>query len=359
MGGVVVDTGCLIIGGGVSGLALAALLEAQRRDWRLFEAQDDLGGRVRSPEIAGGRFDLGPAWFWPGQPRIAALTRHHALPVFEQFCQGDAVFQRRDGAVERHRGFAPMRGALRISGGMGALIEALARDLPAHKITRAQPVKALRRTADGIIATHAGGAIGARQVVLAVPPRVAAQSIAFTPALDRPVLEAMRAIPTWMAGQAKILAVYDTPHWRNAGLSGDGMSEHGPMVELHDASVEQGGPYALFGFVGVPPDIRARHHDQVIALALAQLEAMFGPQMAQPLAIRMMDWAQVPEICTPLDHAPAGHHPSYGVPRALRGLWGGALELGSSETAASFGGYLEGALEAAERVATQVQGAQG
>lgn len=351
------DTDILIIGGGLSGIALAALLEKQGRDWRLIEAQGDLGGRIQSPMIAGGRFDLGPAWFWPGQPRMAALTQHHALQVFEQFSQGAAVFQGRDGSVQRHQGFAAMQGSFRVAGGMRALIDVLARDLPAQNIMTGRAVTALRHTASGIIATHLDGAITARQVVLAVPPRVAARTIAFTPELGRAAMDAMRAIPTWMAGQAKIIAVYDEPHWRRAGLSGDGMSQQGPMVEIHDASVIAGGPYALFGFVGVAPDIRARHHDEMIALALAQLQKMFGPGMAQPLSIRMMDWAQVPQISTPWDHAPSGHHPAYGLPAALRTLWGGALDFGSTETAREFGGYLEGALEAAESVANRLTGA--
>jgi monoamine oxidase len=171
-------------------------------------------------------------------------------------------------------------------------------------------------------------------------------------------MDAARAIPTWMAGQAKIVAVYDEPHWRKAGLSGEGMSQQGPMVEIHDASPVDGGPYALFGFVGVPPNIRARHHDEVVALALKQLQAMFGPDMAHPLSIRMMDWAQVPQIAAPLDQAPSGHHPAYGLPLALSDLWDKALIFGSTETAQDFGGYLEGALEAAERVADRLKGEQ-
>jgi len=353
------DTDILIIGGGLSGLALAALLDRQGRDWRLVEAQDDLGGRIASPLIAGGRFDLGPAWFWPGQPRMAALAQGLGLEVFDQYSQGDAMFQARDGSVQRHQGFGAMQGSLRVAGGMGALIAGLARDLPAQNISTGRAITALRHVDDGISATHTDGAITARQVVLALPPRVAALSIGFLPELGRPALDALRAIPTWMAGQAKIIAVYNEPHWRKAGLSGDAMSQQGPMLEIHDASVIEGGPYALFGFVGVPPDLRARHHDEVVALALAQLQAMFGPSMAEPLAIRMMDWAQVPQITTALDYVPTGQHPAYGVPVALRDLWGGALMFGSTETAHQFGGYLEGALEAAERVAAALNGGQG
>ena len=358
MGGNRMDTDILIIGGGLAGVALANFVAKQGRDWLLVEAQDGLGGRIKSPLIAGAQFDLGPAWFWPGQPRMAALTGQLGLRVYEQYCQGAAVFQGSDGSVHVHQGYTPMQGSLRVMDGMGALIDGLARDLPAQNILTGKLVTGLRKTESGIVAAHADQAITARQVVLAMPPRVAAQTIAFAPELGREAMDALRAIPTWMAGQAKIIAVYDEPHWRKAGLSGTAASQKGPMVEIHDASPIDGGPYALFGFVGVPPDIRAKHHDELIALAVAQLQAMFGPDMATPLSIRIMDWAQVPQISTPLDLAPSGHHPSYGLPVALRSLWGGALTFGSTETAGDFGGYLEGALEAAERVAAGLTGKQ-
>lgn len=353
------DSDILIIGGGLAGVALADHLERQGRDWLLVEAQDSLGGRILSPSISGARFDLGPTWFWPGQPRMAALTERLKLRVFEQFSQGASVFQARDGSVQVHRGYGTMQGSLRVGGGMGALIDGLTHGLPGHRLMTGRAVTALRQTTDGLQATCADHPITARQVVLALPPRVAVQTIALDPGLTDAAQQAARAIPTWMAGQAKIIAVYDEPHWRKAGLSGDGMSQKGPMVEIHDASPDEGGPYALFGFVGVPPGIRADHPDEVIALALAQLQAMFGPQMAQPMAMRMADWARLPQIATPLDYAASGHHPAYGLPPALRGLWGGALSLGSTEVAETFGGYLEGALEAAERIAARFGAGQG
>jgi len=307
MGGNLMNIDILIIGGGLAGIALADRVERPGRDWLLAEAQSDMGGRIMSPMIAGALFDLGPTWFWPGQPRMAALTERLHLRVFEQYSQGAAVFQARDGSVQGHRGLATMQGSLRVAGGMAALIDGLGRGLPGPNIMTGRAVTALRQTRYGISATCGDGSITARQVVLAVPPRGAVQTIAFAPGLTVVAHEVARAIPTWMAGQAKIIAVYDEPHWRKAGLSGDAMSQKGPMVELHDASPIDGGPYALFGFVGVPPDIRVRHEAEVIALALAQLQAMFGPRMAEPLSIRMTDWARVPQIATALDHT---QHPA-------------------------------------------------
>ncbi|CAM3538542.1 phytoene desaturase family protein [Occultella aeris] len=52
-----------IVGGGISGLATAALLAADGHEVELFEARDDLGGRAGSWSAGGFRFDTGPSWY--------------------------------------------------------------------------------------------------------------------------------------------------------------------------------------------------------------------------------------------------------------------------------------------------------
>lgn len=53
----------VVIGGGFSGLATAALLGQQGWDVLLFEKQQELGGRARVFKKKGFRFDMGPSWY--------------------------------------------------------------------------------------------------------------------------------------------------------------------------------------------------------------------------------------------------------------------------------------------------------
>ena len=286
---------------------------------------------------------------------MAALARRFSLPVFEQFSTGDLMLQDQSGAIQRGRGFASMQGSYRLAGGMQSLTDALASEIDATNVLLETSVLSLTASDGGITAALSDGRrVNAKRVALAVPPRVIAETITFEPKLDAAQLSTMQNIPTWMAGQAKIVASYDQPYWRYAGLSGDAMSHRGPMVEIHDASPDKGGPYALFGFVGVPADVREVHGDEIKRLALAQLIALFGAELARPLDLVLQDWATLPEIARPGDRAGLHSHPSYGLPSNLRGLWEGALLLTSTETAQGFGGFLEGALEAAERTATNI-----
>jgi monoamine oxidase len=343
-------TDVLIVGGGLAGLALADQLEARGQDWLLVEAQETFGGRIQSPLLAGACFDVGPAWFWPGQHRMEALTHRFGLQTFEQFSKGDRLYQDSGGTVQKNRGYASMEGALRVAGGMGQVVTALLGALPAERVMAAAAVTALHWTGRHIVATSAKGHIEANRVVLAVPPRIAAETIRFTPSLPEGALKAALSIPTWMAGQAKFVAVYDRPYWRDAGYSGDAISQKGPMVEIHDASPAVEGPYALFGFVGWPPEVRAKYRAGTIAHALLQLQDMFGAALGQPLATQLMDWAKVATVATVRDRAGPTGHPAYGLPPDLTGLWDGCLHFGSTETAQGHGGYLEGALEASERL---------
>ncbi len=341
------DMKTLIVGGGLSGLALAERLEAQGHNYLLVEARTRFGGRIMTHHQDDGYFDMGPAWFWPGQPRIAALIERLNLQKFNQFADGVLTYEDEQGRVQRGQGFSSMEGSWRLSGGMDALTNALSDRIPVHRKRLHTPVVKIETAQGRSTATFSNGAeMTADQVVLALPPRVAAQ-IEFSPALPASTIQAMKGIATWMAGQAKAVAVYDTPFWRKDGLSGDAMSRKGPMVEIHDASPVEGGPYALFGFIGVPPQGRA-DEDLLLRHLRAQLSQLFGPQAAEPKRLYLKDWAFDQYTSTEADKAPLYTHPTYGLPHEMTELWNNKLHFAGTEVAPTFGGYIEGALEAAE-----------
>lgn len=57
------DGPVVVVGGGISGLATAALLAREGREVTLVEATDDVGGRAGSWSAGGFRFDTGPSWY--------------------------------------------------------------------------------------------------------------------------------------------------------------------------------------------------------------------------------------------------------------------------------------------------------
>src|SRR5271154_764180 len=127
-----------IIGGGLSGVALARALRRQGRDVALFEARPRLGGRLLSGTCAktGMALDLGPTWCWPEtQPLIKQLIADLGLVDFPQRDQGTVLHLRdADKRPDLIEGKAFHNGARRVEGGMARLVDALAKDLPSDHL---------------------------------------------------------------------------------------------------------------------------------------------------------------------------------------------------------------------------------
>lgn len=339
----------IIIGAGMSGLSAAAKLAEHGHKALVLEARDRIGGRITSLEVNAQAYELGPSWIWPGQPLVAAALAKYAITPFPQYAQGTLLYQQADGQIDRHPGLAPMANALRIPGGPSALIEAFAKTLAPDQIQLHHQLTALHLEGDEIrlFLESPDGPIflTAKQVALAVPPRLCAR-LHFSPALPAPLAGFLTHTPTWMAGHAKFTAVYDTPFWREAGLSGDAMSRRGPLAEIHDISPAEGGPYALFGFMGLDAQTRKDMGTRRLTeAALEQLGDIFGPSAQTPLEAKLMDWSGEPFTATPADMAPLTGHPAYGLPPIHDTPWTDKLHFISAETAHENGGLIEGALQ--------------
>ena len=352
----------VIIGSGISGLAAAWLLQTADFKVVLLEARERTGGRVltldnqgTSNSGLGAQCDMGPSWFWQGQPLIAGLLKKFGIGHHEQFSNGQILFQSPDGVVQQLDEPSPMTGAFRISGGIGRLTEAIASRLAPGTIQLQHAARAIRLIdpAESTIEVHCDTPTGAHtistnQVVLAIPPRLAAQ-IEFAPELPPESQQQLERTPTWMAGHAKFFAVYRTPFWREVGLCGTAISHKGPLTEIHDASPNSGDCYSLFGFAGLPPEAREKlGPEKFIELATRQLVELFGDQAGNPESVCYQDWSQEDFTASQSDRVPQTRHPQYGLTLKMGVQWQDRLNLISSETSYNNGGLIEGALEAAQ-----------
>ena len=152
--------------------------------------------------LSQGGYDLGPSWIWPHNHRMLALIERLGLTTFAQHTIGRLVFEDAVGRVRRDLEFATMGGALRVAGGLARVTDALASGL-GDRLRLACRVHRVIEEADGVSVLMAEGGLRARQVILALPPRLVA-------GLGVAVPDA----PTWMAGHAKLVATYPTSFWR-------------------------------------------------------------------------------------------------------------------------------------------------
>lgn len=357
-----------IVGAGLSGLYAAYLLEQQGiKDYVLLEARDTLGGRIVSAPVMGvsppeaatstidiDRVDLGPTWFWPGyQHQLARLVDDLGLESFEQYETGDMMVERSPQEPPmRVRGYVNSPASTRLLGGLGALTDALHRRLDATRIHTGQAVRKLRSLDQHVeldmddIHGHAT-TWRAEHVLVALPPRLLANNVGFVPPLPPTLAQQWRATATWMAPHAKYIAVYETPFWREQGLSGEARSARGPLGEIHDASMP-GGSAALFGFFGVPAQVRQSVSDDALrAHCRTQLARLFGSQAVTPKIDFIKDWALDPYTAVAADLESPGQHAQVPASKVASGPWGDRLTGIASEWSPQFPGYVAGAIEAA------------
>ncbi|PKD39971.1 amine oxidase [Methylomonas sp. Kb3] len=349
-----------IVGAGLSGLSLAEKLLTYKPNIGVFEARERCGGRILSAAdpTLGFTADLGPTWLWPTeQPRISALVKRLGLTLFPQWDCGQSLYH-----VQAHS--RPVTyidtqthaEARRIAGGCQQLIDRLLQRIPGRVLRLGYNLLSLSDHGSYVDLTFACDStvstIQARQVVLAAPPRLLANSITFQPALAPGLLSLMQDTPTWMAGHAKAVLVYEQAFWRQQGYSGNAISSYpgAVLAEVYDACSDDAGTSALFGFFGLPAQIREQYQDSLPALIVRQMVGLLGPAAANPLSVVIQDWSREPFTATSVDRIPVFEHPAYGHRALQLDHWQDKLYFCGTETASRSGGYLEGALAASDRV---------
>lgn len=342
-----------IIGGGLSGLYAAYLLEqANITDYIVLEARDRLGGRIHAQN----GFDLGATWIWPDlNPKLMQLIHQFEIPYFDQSIKGDFL-------IEENREKPPIRlpnnswsaSSIRLEGGMDSLIQALKRQIPTSRIVMGQKVNRIVHHAHNEIEIFAADQKGevtsyqVRTILLALPSRLAAKQVSFEPVLPLALVNQWEQTATWMAPHAKYIAVYPEAFWIEQGLSGQARSYIGPMGEIHDASI-QDKKAALFGFLGIPANVRQKISEKDLMVhCRAQLVRLFGADAAQPENEFIKDWSTDVFTATEMDwknpSAAHGFAPEM-TPSELP--WSNQVIGIASEWSKNYSGYLAGAVDAA------------
>ena len=171
-----------------------------------------------------------------------------------------------------------------------------------------------------------GHPLRARQVVLALPPRLVHERLQFDPPLPAAVADALAGTPTWMAAQAKAVTTFAQPFWRAAGHSGNAFVRHAQAVlgEVFDAS--EGSAGALGGFIALNAAQRENFRRGLPMLIDSQLAQLYGPE-AQHGQQFVQDWAEEPWTCSAADRA-SPPEPPQANPLLRQPQWAGRVFLG-------------------------------
>jgi putrescine oxidase len=179
--------------------------------------------------------------------------------------------------------------AYRVVGGSQLIAIRLAERLGERVVLEA-PAREIRWTADRVEIDAGAVKLGARAVIVAVPPNLTT-AIRFSPALPG---WRMRLAQSLSQGSInKVLAVYEQPFWRDEGLSGQGFAPYELVRELYDNSPPSGSAGVLCTFLaGENAERAGRLGDaERRAEVLAGMEKYVGPRALEPVDFIETDWS--------------------------------------------------------------------
>ncbi|QSR27242.1 putrescine oxidase [Nocardioides aromaticivorans] len=240
----------------------------------------------------------------------------------------------------------------RVVGGLQSVPLALAERL-GDRVRLGQDVTLVEWTDDGAVVHVGAEAHAARRVVVAVPPTVV-RRIRFSPEL--PAGHRIARENQSFGLVIKVQAMYATPFWREAGLSGTGFGPYLDVHEVYDNTPDGEDRGVLVGFVSdlTADELGALDADARRRRVLDALAAYFGDAAREPVGYVESDW-QHQELTG------GAYGTSFGVGGLTR--YGhllreplGPIEFGSSDVAGHGFQHVDGAVRVGAEIAQRILG---
>ncbi|PTL59704.1 flavin monoamine oxidase family protein [Paraconexibacter algicola] len=309
-----------------------AARRAARWDARTFE---DWIVRSLRTEVGRELLRLSCAAVWACEPRDVSLL--HVLFYMHAAGGFDLLLGTRGGAQQD-----------RIVGGSQRLALDLAATLPDGMVQLGQPVRSITTRGEEVVVRGEAGEHRARRVIVALAPALAAR-ISYAPALPAARDQLTQRVPN--GSVIKTMSVYEEPFWRADGLSGQAISLRGPGKVVFDNSPHGTGIGVLLVFLE-GAEARAfsgRSTDERRRAVTGTLARLFGERAARPVEYVDRDWSaeEWTRGCYAGFFTP-GTWTAFG--RAVRAPTG-RLHWAGTETATTWNGYIDGAIQSGERAA--------
>lgn len=340
----------IIIGGGLSGLTLAYLLSKKNKEAIILEASPRLGGRIQT--IKGALetpLELGATWFSDMHPHLLSLIDELGLETYHQFSKGTSLFQTK--SFEPPQTFFVPESenpSYRLKGGTQSLIDTLAEKLPTKNINLNTKVTGVTELDNQLLVEASNGETWhAGQVILCLPPQLVGSQITFSPHLPEPVSNMLPNVQTWMSGAIKFVLEYAEPFWRNKGYSGMLFSHSGIVTEMYDhTNLEEN----KFGFTGFLNGGASSYTKEVRKeFVLKQLAELLGEEALSPITYADKIWTD--EFVLSGNQIIQRPHQNNGHPLLQERYLNEKLLFSGTENATHCGGYMEGAVFSALRIA--------
>ncbi|KAF9736946.1 hypothetical protein PMIN06_011817 [Paraphaeosphaeria minitans] len=244
----------------------------------------------------------------------------------------------------------------RITGGTGLLPNGLADKIGRSKILLGNPVQSISKQASGkYLVKGSKQSVLARHVVVAMSPPLA-ERITYSPRVSAQRRTLTRRM--FMGSIGKANAVYKTPFWRDARLTGQTISVSDTIRATYDDSDAAGSYGAILGFV------QAAAMEALDNATEAEIQGLVGQDYVRYFGARAADveeWAifrwdrEDYSGGGPTALAGTGTYAKYGT--ALKKADGG-IHWAGTEASDYWTGYMDGAIRSGERTAGDILGGE-
>ncbi|MEY3422427.1 MAG: hypothetical protein RIR48_2741 [Bacteroidota bacterium] len=339
----------IIIGAGLSGLSTAYRLKQAGISFKIIEAQDRLGGRI---ETIYGQDDtpmeMGATWFGKEHLNLICLLSDLNMGYFEQHTEGIALFETMSfEPPQQYYVPANSHSAYRIQGGTYSIIEALYRHIGKESIVLNSKITGIVEEDNKLKLTDSlKNNYFCKYAIVALPPKLAIHSIQFFPELPQALIQVMQKTQTWMSGSIKFSVEYKRAFWKDNGFSGSIYSQSGSATEIYDHSNYEDTKFALKGFLNGSAShyTFAERKDKIIE----QLKRYFGNDATEYISYNDKIWNDT--YIQPNNDTFLPPHFNNGHAVFDESYMNDKLFFTGTETAKSFGGYMEGAIQASNAI---------
>jgi monoamine oxidase len=343
----------LIIGAGLSGLATAYQLKKAGINFKILEAQNRLGGRIQT--IYGKQntpMEMGATWFGKEHIHLTKLLSELNIDYFEQYTEGIALFETMSFEPPQQY-FVPANShsAYRIKGGTFSIIEELYHRIGKQNVILNSEVISITEQNNQLkIIDSLGNTFIGKCLVIALPPKLAINTLEFNPKLPQFINQIMQNTQTWMGGSVKFSIEFKNPFWKDKGFSGSIYSQSGLATEIYDHSNYENSKFALKGFLNGS----AYHYTQEERKekVISQLKHYFGSEVETFESYNDKIWND--KYIQPKENEFLPPHFNNGHTVYEDSYMNGKLFFTGTETSNTFSGYMEGAIIASNLISQKI-----
>ena len=347
------DKKIIIIGAGLTGLTAAYFLKKEGIFATILEARARVGGRIHTIYHEDeAPIERGATWLGKKHGHLLKLLKELKIDAFIQHLGKFAVYEPTSLSHPQVVHLPPNNDpSYRIIGGSTNLIDTLKGFLDEEQIQLRQIVQSIENQGNKVCVKTNKGDFYGDAVITTLPPFLLTKTIKFAPPLPSDFMDISTNTHTWMGESIKVGLTFKKAFWLEGQTSGTIMSNVGPIPEMYDQSDFEGKHFALVGFMnGSFFSLTKEERKEMI---LKQLEKYYGAQVREFLSYEEAIWRKE-EFTFKNYESHILPHQNNGNAAFQETYFAGKLLIAGAETAKSYPGYMDGAVQSAIRVVRSI-----